>query len=241
MQRTSTALTLCRHRIHASPTSQYSVALHTAALHCCVYALHTLWQVEPACDQISGVRATTHNPCRIEPTTLEMLAVVYGSKTFRHYLQGNKFTLVTDHSPLTWLMNSRTLTGQHARWALCMQDFDFTIKHRPGVTHQNADTLSRFPLPTTEDGTGARMDEDEDEEEHTTGQASALLCRIGRTTTAITLSAHAPAFRASRRIIAAISSLQGEYPTSNMSDTSPTRDDLLGDSQPQHCPTGQPT
>ena len=108
-----------------------------------------------------------------------------------------------------------------------MQDFDFTIKHRPGVTHQNADTLSRFPLPTTEDGTGARMDEDE--EEHTTGQASALLCRIGQTTTVMTLSAHAPAFRASRRIIAAITSLQGEYPTSNISDTSPTRDDLLGD------------
>ena len=108
-----------------------------------------------------------------------------------------------------------------------MQDFDFTIKHRPGVTHQNADTLSRFPLPTTEDGTSARMDEDE--EEHTTGQASALLCRIGQTTTVMTLSAHAPAFIASRRIIAAITSLQGEYPTSNISDTSPTRDDLLGD------------
>ena len=75
-------------------------------------------------------------------------------------------------------MNSRNLTGQHARWALCMQDFDFTIRHRPGVTHQNADALSCFPLSTTEDGTGARMDEDEDE--HTGSQASALLCRIGR-------------------------------------------------------------
>ena len=45
----------------------------------------------------------------------EMLAVVYGSKTFRHYLQGNKFTLVTDHSPLTWLMNSQPYTNRPAR------------------------------------------------------------------------------------------------------------------------------
>ena len=61
---------------------------------------------------------------------------------------------------LAWLMSCRTLTGQHARWALSIQDYDFDIRHRPVVKHQNADALSRCPLPTTEDGTGARLDED---------------------------------------------------------------------------------
>ena len=84
----------------------------------------------------------------------EMLAVVWALKTYRHYLTGVKFTIVTDHAPLTWLMSCRTLTGQHARWALSIQDYDFDIRHRPGVKHQNVDALSRCPLPTTEDGTG---------------------------------------------------------------------------------------
>ena len=36
-------------------------------------------------------------------------------------------------------------TGKLARWALTIQQFSFTIKHRAGKTHGNADTLSRRP------------------------------------------------------------------------------------------------
>jgi hypothetical protein len=88
----------------------------------------------------------------------EMLAVVWAVHTLRPYLHGVHFTVVTDHLPLQWLMTSRELTGQHARWALSLQEFDFTVEHRPGIKHQNADVLSRCPLPTTFDGTGARLD-----------------------------------------------------------------------------------
>lgn len=84
----------------------------------------------------------------------EMLAVVWAVKTFRIYLHGAKFRIITDHQPLQWLMRSRNLTGQYARWALCLQEYDFTIEHRPGVKHQNADGLSRLPQLTTFDGTG---------------------------------------------------------------------------------------
>ena len=92
----------------------------------------------------------------------EMLAVVWACKTLRHYLYGVQFEIVTDHAPLQWLMTARNLTGQHARWALMMQSFSFTMRHRPGAKHLNADALSRLPLPSSADGTGARMDEDED-------------------------------------------------------------------------------
>ncbi len=88
----------------------------------------------------------------------EMLAVVWAVHTLRPYLHGVRFTVVTDHLPLQWLMTSRELTGQHARWALSLQEYDFTIEHRPGVKHQNADILSRCPLPAAFDGTGARLD-----------------------------------------------------------------------------------
>ncbi|KAJ9514103.1 hypothetical protein QJQ45_002185 [Haematococcus lacustris] len=84
----------------------------------------------------------------------EMLCAVWAIKTLRPYLHGASFRLVTDHQPLTWLMTNPNLTGHHARWALSLQDYTFTIEHRPGNKHQNADVLSRWPLPGSLDGTG---------------------------------------------------------------------------------------
>jgi RNase H-like domain found in reverse transcriptase/Reverse transcriptase (RNA-dependent DNA polymerase)/Integrase zinc binding domain/PHD-finger/Integrase core domain len=88
----------------------------------------------------------------------ELLAVVWSVKSLRHYLHGHHFTVITDHQPLKWLMDNESLVGKHARWALSMQDFDFSVVHRPGAKHQNADTLSRFPCASTEDITGAQLD-----------------------------------------------------------------------------------
>jgi hypothetical protein len=87
-----------------------------------------------------------------------MPAAVWAIKTFRPYLLGLKFEVVSDHSPLQWLMSNLELIGKHARWALSLQEYDFTIKHRPGVTHQNADVPSRYPQSSSHDLTGARMD-----------------------------------------------------------------------------------
>jgi hypothetical protein len=104
----------------------------------------------------------------------EMLAAVWAIKTLHPYLHGVHFTLVTDHQPLCWLMTSRNLTGTAARWALQLQPYDFTVVHRPGITHQNADALSRAPLPSTRDSTGACLDP----EPAPPGIASALLAAM---------------------------------------------------------------
>ena len=92
----------------------------------------------------------------------ELLAVTFSIVTLRPYLHGVHFTLVTDHAPLLWLMENQNLQGQYARWALILQEYDFDVAHRPGTLHQNADALSRSPLPDSSDGTGARLDEDSD-------------------------------------------------------------------------------
>jgi hypothetical protein len=42
----------------------------------------------------------------------EMLAAVWANKTFRPYLLGSKFDVVTDQSPLQWLMSNLELTGK---------------------------------------------------------------------------------------------------------------------------------
>jgi hypothetical protein len=55
----------------------------------------------------------------------ECLVAVWVVAHFRCYLFGTQFTLVTDHQPLKWLMESNKLTGMFARWALILQEYDF--------------------------------------------------------------------------------------------------------------------
>ena len=78
-------------------------------------------------------------------TRRELLAVVTFVQHFRPYLLGRHFLLRTDHGSLTWLSNFKEPEGQLARWLEQLQEYDFTIAHRPGRKHQNADALSRRP------------------------------------------------------------------------------------------------
>ena len=80
----------------------------------------------------------------------EGAAVVWGVMHFRAYLQGRRFTLVTDHQPLEWLMSTQTLRGRNARWAMILQEFDFVIRHRAGKQQQHVDGLSRNPSTYSE-------------------------------------------------------------------------------------------
>jgi hypothetical protein len=52
------------------------------------------------------------------------------------------------------------LTDKLAHWALILQEYEFKVIHRPGITHQNANTMSRRPLTTSEDFLEARQDFD---------------------------------------------------------------------------------
>ena len=78
-------------------------------------------------------------------TRRELLAVVEGVKHFHHYLYGKHFTVRTDHGALNWLMHFKNPEGQMARWLEVLSVYDFTIIHRPGKSHGNADGLSRRP------------------------------------------------------------------------------------------------
>ena len=79
-------------------------------------------------------------------TRKELLAIVYYMKGFRQYLLGREFTVRTDHAALQWLMRTPTPIGQQARWMDILGEFDFTVLHRPGRSHANADSLSRIPV-----------------------------------------------------------------------------------------------
>ena len=76
-------------------------------------------------------------------THRELLAVVQFTRHFRHYLWGRKFHLRTDHSSIRWLLNYQDAEGMISRWLSRLSEYDFSIEHRPGTKHLNADGLSR--------------------------------------------------------------------------------------------------
>ena len=78
-------------------------------------------------------------------TRRELLAVVFFTKYFRSYLLGRQFTIRTDHSALRWLRSTPEPIGQQARWLERLEEFSYTVEHRPGNKHGNADALSRRP------------------------------------------------------------------------------------------------
>ncbi|XP_011883709.1 PREDICTED: uncharacterized protein LOC105570867 [Vollenhovia emeryi] len=86
----------------------------------------------------------------------EAYAIIYGVKKFHQYLQGSKFTLITDHRPLTQIFSPTkslpiytALRMQH--YSLFLQGFNYDIKYRKSELHSNADCLSRLPIPRNSD------------------------------------------------------------------------------------------
>ncbi|KRX51409.1 Retrovirus-related Pol polyprotein from transposon, partial [Trichinella sp. T6] len=86
-----------------------------------------------------SLRKSERNYSAIEK---ECLAIIFALKTFRHYLLGRSFTILSDHAPLQWLA-AQKMDGRLARWALSLQEYDYDIKYRPGSSNGNAYALSR--------------------------------------------------------------------------------------------------
>lgn len=96
-------------------------------------------------------------------TEREGLALVEAIKQYHPYLTNNHFEVFTDHISLKWLQKIKLATGRLARWSLLLQAYDFTITHRPGVTNQNADSLSRREYDGVQTPAPNIHDDDEDE------------------------------------------------------------------------------
>ena len=73
----------------------------------------------------------------------ELYAVIQALKFWRHYLIHQEFTLHSDHDSLRFLHSQNKLSARHERWMEFLQEFTFSLRHRPGRENRVADALSR--------------------------------------------------------------------------------------------------
>ena len=74
----------------------------------------------------------------------ELYAIVYCLRQFHPWIWGHKLFIITDHMPLTHMLQSPTLSNALQQWLDVILDYEFTIKHRPGILHVIPDALSRM-------------------------------------------------------------------------------------------------
>ena len=103
--------------------------------------------------------ARTLSPAEVKYSQLdkEVLSIVYGVKNFHQYLYGRKFTILSDHKPLKYLLGETRgipplASARIQRWALMLSAYNYGIHYKPVNDHANADGLSLLPVPghTTE-------------------------------------------------------------------------------------------
>ncbi|GKC74854.1 putative reverse transcriptase domain-containing protein [Tanacetum coccineum] len=73
---------------------------------------------------------TTHN--------LELGAVVFALKIWRHYLYGTKCTVFTDHKSLQHILNQKELNMRQRHWLELLSDYDCEIRYHPGKENTEA-------------------------------------------------------------------------------------------------------
>ncbi len=86
----------------------------------------------------------------------EGLAIVFAVSKFHQFLHGRQFSIYSVHQPLKHLFNETrqvpvVASANIQRWALTLSTYQYKIQYRPGTQMENADALSRLPLPDLPD------------------------------------------------------------------------------------------
>ncbi|GKF81982.1 putative reverse transcriptase domain-containing protein, partial [Tanacetum coccineum] len=74
---------------------------------------------------------------------LELGAVVFALKMWRHYLYGTKCIVFTDHKSLQHILDQKELNMRQCRWLELLSDYDCEICYHPRKANVVADALSR--------------------------------------------------------------------------------------------------
>ena len=84
----------------------------------------------------------------------EALAIIFAIRKFQQFLYGRRFTLLTDHQPLTLLFGPKKgippiAASRLQRWAIQLSAYQYDIKYRSSKQNANADAFSRLQLCET--------------------------------------------------------------------------------------------
>ena len=75
----------------------------------------------------------------------EALAILWGCEQFRVFVAAQPFVVETDHKSLEWLLKAEK-PARLVRWAIRLNEYNFTIKAKAGKLNVTADALSRLPI-----------------------------------------------------------------------------------------------
>ncbi|GAU48779.1 hypothetical protein TSUD_406220 [Trifolium subterraneum] len=74
---------------------------------------------------------------------LELAAIIFALKIWRHHLYGVQFALYSDHKSLRYLFDQKDLNMRQRKWMEYLKDFDFELNYHPGKANVVADALMK--------------------------------------------------------------------------------------------------
>ena len=79
---------------------------------------------------------------------LELAAIIFALKIWKHYFYGEKCFIYTDHKSLKYLPSQRELNLRQRRWMKLIKDYDCVIDYHPGKANVVVDALSGKTVQT---------------------------------------------------------------------------------------------
>ncbi|GKV36664.1 hypothetical protein SLEP1_g44770 [Rubroshorea leprosula] len=74
---------------------------------------------------------------------LELAAVVFALKSWRHYLYGETCEIFIDHKSLKYIFTQKELNMRQRRWLELLKDYDWTISYHPGKANKILEDMLR--------------------------------------------------------------------------------------------------
>ena len=109
-----------------------------------MYLVKSMCNNRPRTDEIIICSVETRYPTH----DMELAAVVFNLKMWRHYLYGLHCKIFTDHKTLKYIFTQKNLNVRQVRWLELLSDYDIDIQYHPGKANKVADALSRKTYDT---------------------------------------------------------------------------------------------
>ena len=85
---------------------------------------------------LSFLRSTAQVEKEWDTRELKLLAAIATMEQFQYYLDGQQFTLETDHNNLRWIMNIKNPQGRLDNWITHLSASDVTSVYRKGECNE---------------------------------------------------------------------------------------------------------